>query len=54
MNAQYNSEDTDKKFDNLLTTGRFTSPAYFFKRAKECGVTITKNQNAQAETQVIS
>ncbi|MER0439740.1 BT4734/BF3469 family protein [Emticicia sp. W12TSBA100-4] len=53
MNAQYNSEDTNKKFDNLLTTGRFTSPAYFFKRAKECGVTITKNQNAQPETQVI-
>lgn len=52
-NAQYNREETDKKFDNLLATGRFNSPAFFFKRAKECGVTITKNQNAQAEKQVI-
>ena len=53
FNAQYEAKETDKKFDNLLATGRFNSPAFFFKRAKDCGITITKNQAAQAEKLLI-
>jgi len=51
--SAYQVTETDKKFDNLLATGRFTSSAFLFKMAKECGVTVTKNSVAQAEKQII-
>jgi hypothetical protein len=44
----YDSKETDKKFDNCLKTNRFDNPAFFFSRAKECGLTVTKSIFAQA------
>jgi hypothetical protein len=40
VNAAYDAELTDKKFDNLLKTTRFTSPAKFFSIAADYGADI--------------
>lgn len=53
FHSSYEASETDKKFDNLLANGRFTSPAFLFKMAKEYGVTVTKSSVAQAEKQLI-
>lgn len=40
VNPAYDAELTDKKFDNLLKTTRFTSPAKFFNIAADYGADI--------------
>jgi hypothetical protein len=40
VNAAYDADLTDKKFDNLLKTTRFTSPAKFFSIAADYGADI--------------
>lgn len=49
----YDSKETDKKFDNCLKTNRFDNPAFFFSRAKECGFTVVKNEYSQSSNTVI-
>lgn len=53
INSNYNMTESDKKFDDFLKNSRFTSPAYFFKKAKEYGITITKEDCSQAENHII-
>ena len=48
FHPEYNPQKTDLQFDNCLKSSRFETPAFFFSRAKECGLTVTKNIFAQA------
>jgi hypothetical protein len=41
FHPQYNSKDADDKFSNALKSTRFTSPSWFFNRAKKDGIDIT-------------
>jgi hypothetical protein len=41
MNLEYTAKDADSKFDNAVKTGRFTTPSWFFRQAKNRGVDIT-------------
>jgi VirE N-terminal domain/Primase C terminal 2 (PriCT-2) len=53
QNSKYNMKDSDQKFDDLLAKGKFNSPAFFFKKAKEHGITITKEDVSQAESHIV-
>jgi hypothetical protein len=44
--SNYTLIETDSKFDECLKSTRFDSPAFLFKKAKEAGITITKNEEA--------
>lgn len=52
FHGEYDAKKTDEKFDNCLKTTRFDNPAYFFNRAKECGIRITKNNIVDSEKEI--
>lgn len=43
----YDYEECDKKFDDCLKNGRFDNAAFLYKKAKEAGVLVTRNEEAQ-------
>ena len=52
FHQEYDAKKTDEKFSNCIKSTRFTSPAYFFSRAKECGISITKNKPVDSEQEL--
>ncbi len=47
FHPQYNPKDCDDKFTNATKSTRFTSPAWFFNRAKRSGIDVTFPRNAE-------
>ncbi len=45
----YKPSDTERKFDDLLRTSKFTTPAKFFSIAKEFGVNVSAPKTVPAE-----
>lgn len=53
-NTSYNADTTDQKFSDCLKNGKFESPAYFFKAAKDAGIAILKRSNIESESESIT
>ncbi|GGB83244.1 BT4734/BF3469 family protein [Dyadobacter sediminis] len=49
----YHAETTDQKFSDCLKNGKFVSPAYFFKAAKDAGIAILKKSNIESSAEPI-
>jgi hypothetical protein len=47
FNSGYNAKEADAKFDNAKDSTRFTSPAWFFRKAKDAGIDVTFPREAQ-------
>lgn len=52
--ASYNADTTDQKFSDCLKNGKFSSPAYFFKAAKDAGIAILKRSSIESEIDLIT
>ena len=50
----YNADNTDQKFSDCLKNGKFGSPAYFFKAAKDAGIAILKRSNMESDSSIIT
>lgn len=49
-NSNYDAQECDKKFSDFLQNGKMTSPAYFFKIAKDHGIQIGKKNNGETSS----